>query len=124
MSEPRILLPHELYTPPEARLWVQTITPDIKATCQLLAMRAQRMILAIKQRNPQMLDPEPLQLTMDFALVYARRGLRLRELLEASDLDFLGDLVTILSALAQGDNRVACRFPDDVHLKFATKRNA
>lgn len=126
MNQPELQNSILLTTPADARLRMQSIDPWAKNLCDACAIRASTMIQEIKRRNPQaaMLDPEPLQISMDFAVAYVRRGLRLRDLLESSDLDFLGELVTITHTMSQSLNRVACAFPDDVHLKFATKRNA
>ena len=66
-----------------------------------------------------LLEPDRIVIAMDVACAHICRGLDLGAMLQADDLSFISDIVSIQTNIQRLDGRL----PDFVHLRFAQVRS-
>lgn len=95
--------------------------PDLLQLCAAIAQRAKGIVQHHLKFTPDkagVIEPHPDVSMMDIALVYSLRGLDLKAMFRASDLDFFAEVATIQRNI----NRRLLSFPDSVTLRFAQSR--
>lgn len=109
---------HDLTGP---KIPFERLTPAELALCVEIGKRAAALArhYALTRKNAR-LEIDSMQCAMDIAVAHLSRPLNLSQFLQADDLSFFGDFVTIELNI----NRLDGTIPSFVHLQHAAKNAA